>query len=57
MNKCRDCKYFIQTLTGKRGGDYGYCDLRDEKFKANRNTYGYWRVGNMPECRKFKTKD
>lgn len=57
MGRCRDCKYFVKTVTGKRGGDYGYCDLKDDKFKANRGTYAYWRVGKVPSCTKFESRD
>ena len=52
--RCRNCKYFVQIFTGKRGGDYGYCDLKDDEFKANRDKYEYWRVGKTPHCVRYE---
>ena len=54
MARCRDCKYYVHTLTGRRGGDYGYCDLKDAVFKANRDTYVYWREGKRPKCIEYE---
>jgi hypothetical protein len=51
--KCKDCKYFISAYKGNRGGTYGYCELRDQKY-INDPAYHYGRMSGRYACLKFE---
>ena len=52
LAKCRDCEFYRQTRTGKQGGVYGKCLIRNSRTDKSEA-----RQGGCYACAIFKVKE
>lgn len=52
LDKCRDCKHYEQTKTGKQGGVYGRCNIRNSRTDKSEG-----RQGGCYACIRFVKKE